>query len=56
MVQQRSDERELDHAFQKAAAFIRDFVEFCEVSRVDHHDPAEAFRGSVAGGYDERAG
>ena len=43
MVQQRSDERELDHAFQEAAAFIRDFVELGKVGRVDHHDSAEAF-------------
>ena len=56
MVQQRSDERELDHAFQEAAAFIRDFVELGKVGRVDHHDSAEAFRGCIAGGYDERAG
>ena len=34
MVQQRSDERELDHAFQEAAAFIRDFVELGKVGRL----------------------
>ena len=56
VVQQRADERELDHAFQEAAAFIRDFVELGKVGRVDHHDSAEAFRGCIAGGYDERAG
>ena len=52
----RSDKRELNHAFQEAAAFIRDFVELGKVGRVDHHDSAKAFRGCIAGGYDERTG
>ncbi len=54
MVQQRADKRELNHAFQEAAAFIRDFVELGKVGRVDHHDSAKAFRGCIAGGYDEK--